>query len=107
LDSLTSPADPSVRETETREYGLSHADLERILPRLLAGTPPRHCGNRFEFAVGPAKHVTVILGAELERRIAGLRLPYTVVGFEFEGLAGAERVAFLARFGRAFQKGGG
>jgi len=86
---------------------LSHADLERILPRLLAGTPPRHCGNRFEFVLGAAKQVTVVLGAELERRIAGLRLPYTAVSFEFEGLAATESVEFLSRFGRAFQKGGG
>ncbi|MEQ8495922.1 MAG: hypothetical protein RLW42_17050, partial [Gammaproteobacteria bacterium] len=53
------------------------------------------------------RRLVVRLAAERERRIALLRLPVTDVHFEFTAFPAAARDAFLARFDRAFQKGGG
>lgn len=53
------------------------------------------------------RRVVIELSEQGERRIALLRLPVTHVGFSFHGYTTPEREQFMARFDRAFQRGGG
>lgn len=51
--------------------------------------------------------VHIRLGAEQERRIASLAMPYIRVDFRFENLDAEQRTRFYTAFQRSFQKGGG
>lgn len=87
--------------------GLSHADLARILPRLIPGVAPICDGLAYRFALGDRKSVCLLPGPERERRIALIRVPYLELTLEYRELDAAERAGFRARFERAFQTGGG
>ena len=98
-------SDPAVVR---REYGLSHADLRRILPRLTdASFASAEDYFSLEFADG--RRVCLTVSPERERRLGLLRLPVVDIAFSFEGTAWVETecAAFLRHFDRAFQKGGG
>ena len=90
----------------TRELGLTHAEFHRSLPPAIAHRPCRFDGERVIVEDG-AKTVTMTLGPQQQRRIASLRVPFVVVGFEFVGFNGAELEDFMKRFERYFQRGGG
>lgn len=102
-----SAAPGSVSCSEVREYGVSHADLERLLPRLLHDVEPIRTADGFLFPLAGGRAITLVPGPERERRLAGLRLPCTEIRFEFVGLSQSECESFRARFGRVFHKGGG
>jgi hypothetical protein len=93
--------------SETRQYGLSHADLARILPRFMPGTAPTVTGNTYVFSLAAGQAVSLAVGPEQERRLGLLRMPFVDLTFGYEGLDAGERAAFRARFDRSFQKGGG
>ncbi len=93
--------------SETRQYGLSHADLARILPRFLPGVTPTCNGAHYHFALGNQQSVSISLGAEQERRLGGIRILFVDLTFEFAGLDALRRQDFQTRFDRSFQKGGG
>ena len=93
--------------SETRQYGLSHADLARILPRFLPGVIPTCDGTHYHFALDTQQSVSISLGPEQERRLGGIRIHFVDLTFEFAGLDATRRQAFQARFDRSFQKGGG
>lgn len=94
-------------ERERRDMGITHADFRRIFPRLLADAASAEIGllSRVRWADG--RDLTVEVSPELERRIATLRMPYVHIRFIFQGFADDDADAFLARFDRAFHKGGG
>ena len=89
-----------------KEMSISHREFLRILPGALDGRDCRRDGARVVVGEG-ARRVEITLGAEGERRIALLRLPVTPVRIVFFGHTTDETEAFLARFERAFQRGGG
>lgn len=92
--------------TLTREYGLSHSDLARILPRLtLAKFEAVAGGYLFGFVEGRRLRVTP--GPEQFRQIASLRIPFLEITFHFTGWTETQIGEFLVHFNRAFQKGGG
>ena len=93
--------------SETRQYGLSHADLARILPRFLPGVIPTCDGTRYHFALSNLQSVSISLGPEQERRLGGIRILFVELTFEFVGLDAVQRHDFQVRFDRSFQKGGG
>ena len=93
--------------TETRQYGLSHADLARILPRFLPGTTPTSIGYAYHFKLAEGQSVSITLGPEQVRRLGLLRIPFVDLKFDFAGLDETQRRDFRVRFDRSFQKGGG
>lgn len=92
--------------TITREYGLSHADLARILPRLTTARLEVIAGD-YVFAFADGRRLTLSPGAQQTRQIASLRIPYLQATFCFAGWESAQIEEFFTRFDRAFQKGGG
>jgi hypothetical protein len=107
---VTAAADGEHEQRETisftRELGLTHAEFHRSLPAAIAHRPCRSDGDRVIVEEG-TKTVTMTLGPQQQRRIASLRLPFVVVGFEFVGFTAAEFEDFMRRFERYFQRGGG
>ena len=92
--------------TLTREYGLSHSDLARILPRLTSATLEAVAGDYlFNFIEGRRLRVTP--GPEQFRQIASLRIPFLQITFHFTGWSQTQIGEFFVHFNRAFQKGGG
>lgn len=89
-----------------KEMALTHADFFRSLPNALDGETCAIDGTtiRIESAAGTW---TIELGPEGERRIALLSVPATPIKLVFEGYGEAARQTALARFERAFQRGGG
>lgn len=93
---------------QVKEYGLSHADLARILPRFWPGATLEGDATRgWRFDLGGGRGFTVLPGAELLRRIGQIRMPYLQVCVEFDGFTAEEIDAFWIRFNRSFHKGGG
>jgi hypothetical protein len=90
----------------TRQLGLTHAEFHRSLPPAIAHRAFTVENNRIRIDVGE-RTVTMELGPQRYRAIASLRLPYVEVTFTFIGFSGGERHAFMERFERYFQRGGG
>ncbi|MEQ8663575.1 MAG: hypothetical protein RLW62_22385 [Gammaproteobacteria bacterium] len=104
---MSAAGDSAARRAVRREMGISHADFRRIFPRLLDDAAASVDGTGAHASWPDGRLLTVRLSPERERRIALLRLPTTDLEFEFRGFSPAACEAFLGRFDRAFQKGGG
>lgn len=90
----------------TRELGLTHAEFYRSLPPAIAHRVFTVEDNRVRIDDGD-RTVTIELGEQRYRSIASLRLPYLEARFTFLGFTTAERLKFMERFERYFQRGGG
>jgi hypothetical protein len=88
-----------------KEYGLSHADLARVLPRL--GTCRWDATGSYYELDWEGRVVSIGVGPEQQRRLGMMRLPFVSLEFRFRGWPPASVPTFLARFDRSFQKGGG
>lgn len=86
--------------------GLTHDDFWRLLPRAM-GSHPYTVEGLFVVATVDQGSLKITLGPPLERRIALLRLPYSVVSFTFEGVTETQQLAFKRHFDLHFQRGGG
>ena len=95
-----------VPERFTREMGLTHAEVVRTLPPAIEHRPFTIEDDVVRIELD-GRRVTIRLGAQRWRSIASLRVPYLSVTFAFEGFPDAERVQFMQRFERYFQRGGG
>lgn len=89
-----------------KEMGTTHREFFRLLPAALGGDEYRVDG-RVVTVGGGGRRLTITLSAEAERRIASLVLPVTHVRLVLTGYPAEEAAAVLARFDRAFQRGGG
>lgn len=106
----SAPAQPTERSdrVEREEMGITHGDFFRIFPRLMA--PAEVIREGLQVTVtweADRRSLQVALSEEKKRKIAQLRIPYVELEFRFRNFSSHERQAFLARFHRAFQKGGG
>lgn len=90
----------------SREMGLTHADFWRLLPKAMGAHPYTIDGDVVHATVDGGQLV-ITLGQPEVRRIALLRLPYSVVSFTFTGLEESLQLAFKAHFDLHFQRGGG
>jgi len=99
------PEAPAPVET-VREMGVTHAEFFRSLPPALGDAGHRIDGTLIRVSLPPGR-LEIRLGPEGVRRIASLSLPRTVVTLRFENLERDAVDAFLLRFERAFQRGGG
>ncbi len=95
-------------EVERRdEMGISHADFLRIFPRLVTDAAHADIGPDSRVSWPDGRTLRVQVSPEQRRRIALLSIPYVDIRFEFQGFSATAREAFMGRFDRAFQKGGG
>lgn len=98
-----------------KEMGLGAADFFRLLPRALAGMDYEIDGGGIEGGIDGARVETALQGRRLaiaaeplaDRRIAALVVERCRVTLAFHGWRAEDRLAFLARFDRAYHKGGG
>ena len=95
---------PEIRYS--REMGVTDEDFFRILPKAM-GEHPYRVENRTVHGRIDDGHVKIVLGAQQERRIALLRLPFAEVSFTFRGVPEARQQAFKRNFDLYFQRGGG
>lgn len=89
-----------------KDMGLRAAEILRGLPRAAGPLPWREDAGRM--VIGEAgRGVSITLRALPDRRVGSLCLPVTRVTMVFDGLPEVDRQSFLARFDRAFHRGGG
>ena len=91
----------------TWTYALSHADLQRLVPRLVAPWPCTRASNEIRIDCPDERALRIELGPETERRVGSLRLRDTRFTFVFEGWSDAAVRAFLVHCTRGLQQGGG
>ena len=89
-----------------REMGFGHSDVLRLLPSALTDHTYSIADNQIVIAAGEQR-VEIELEPEGERQIATMRVPVTTLHFRFAGYQQSEINAFMTRFLRAFQGGGG
>jgi hypothetical protein len=89
-----------------KEMTISHRDFFRVLPGALETDDFCIEGDTVTSGDG-GRRLTIVLAPEAERRIALLKLPVTRVSLEFAGYEAAAVADAVARFDRAFQRGGG
>ena len=89
-----------------KDMGITHADFFRMLPNAVGD---RNCQIRKDGAtlIRGKERILISMGPEQERRIAMIRLPHVMVSFSFEAMTAEQVQAFIKRFDRAFQRGGG
>lgn len=85
---------------------ISHSEFRRILERAFAGELRQVRSDRFDLEPEGGR-ISVILGQESSARIGIITIPVTTVSLEFHEMEEDEARAFLTRFDRAFQRGGG
>lgn len=90
----------------SREMGLTHDDFWRLLPRAMGEHSYERKGDHVHASVNHGT-LQIHLGPTQERKIALLRLPYSVVSFRFEGIEQEQQMAFKTHFDLHFQRGGG
>ena len=90
----------------SRDMGITHSEFFRTLPAALPALPYTIQGHDVIVAED-ARRLVITLSPEGRRRIAALSLPTTQVHFTFSGYSPQEVEQFMARFDRAFQRGGG
>lgn len=90
-----------------KEMGITHAEFRRLLPRALGHPDAPMEGTNFSCILPGGGALKIELGPESERQIALMRIATTPVTLTFEGLSDADVAAFVARFDRVYQRGGG
>ncbi len=91
-----------------RSMALNRQEFLRILPGALASDEAIETADEVT-VIGrhPDRSIVIALRAAAERRLGALRLPVLEVKLAFHGYTETEREAFLDRFSRTFQRGGG
>ncbi len=102
MTEVTAPASLVIH----KEMTISHADFRRVLAGARLGGEIRDAGGAFEIVDG-GRRLAITLSPERRRKLGLIDLPVTDVRLAFEGFSPAEMADTLARFDRAFQRGGG
>jgi hypothetical protein len=98
---------PTPPLTFTRDHGLTEADWLATLPGAVRDHPvERPAPDRAIIRIGTGT-LTLHWQAAPERRIALVRMPRLIVSYRFDGVAAADRAAFLRYFDLFMQRGGG
>jgi hypothetical protein len=90
-----------------RDYGCTEAEWLRWLPVATQALPLDHPAPGWATVDLAGGHLHLRWQVLPPRRIALMVLPRLAVQFRFEGVADADRAAFLRQFDRATQRGGG
>lgn len=89
-----------------RQMALDHREFLRSLRPLLQGCEWRQRGDRVHIHTADGE-VVVTLQPTTVQPLGALRLPRTRVELDLRALDDESAAAFMARFERAFQRGGG
>ncbi len=89
-----------------REMSITHREFLRLLPHALEGRAYRHENNTV-VVNDDSRTIKIALSPESMRKIASLTLPVTEIRIELENFSVDEQAAFLKKFDRTFQRGGG
>ena len=89
-----------------RDMGITHSEFFRTLPAALAALPYTIQGHEVMIS-DDTRRLVISLSPESRRRLGVLSLPTTQVHFTFSGYSSQDIDRFMARFDRAFQRGGG
>ena len=102
-------ATPRMSETRfERVQSLSHADLRRLLPRLLAGeATTRWSGAGYHAAFPDGRVLDIALGSESVRQLGSLRIISTALTLSFQHWSPEALAAFMTHYERSLQQGGG
>jgi len=90
----------------SRDMGLTHADFYRLLPAAMGPHTYRIEGDTVHGQIHDGT-VKIRIGAQQERRIALMRIPFAQVSFLFQGVTREQQETFKANFDLRFQRGGG
>ena len=90
----------------SRDMGITHSEFFRTLPAALPALPYTVQGRDI-IITEDTRRLVISLSPEGRRRIAALSLPTTQAHFTFSGYSPQDIERFMARFDRAFQRGGG
>jgi hypothetical protein len=85
---------------------LTREDFRRTLPAAVGALPHRWEGDRVTIAADGGQ-IVITLTDQPARALGSLRLPVLAVEFRFEGFTPDTVAAFMTRFDRHFQRGGG
>jgi len=91
----------------SRVQALSHADLFRLLPRLVAPAEVRAGTEGMLARFADGRRLGIRLEPETGYHLGSLRLRSTRFTLEFEGWLESQIRAFLAHCDRSLQQGGG
>jgi hypothetical protein len=89
-----------------REMGCTREDLLRWLPGATGHAPARVEGDSVVLSIAGGE-VRITARPRPPRRIALVALPVLAISFRFDGVAPADREAFLERFDLYTRRGGG
>ena len=89
-----------------KEMGITHAEFFRLI-EVAFDTDLYEAHSRGASMSDGGRTVDIELGQEGVRQIAMLSVPRTPVQLTLTGYSDAEADAFVARFDRAYQRGGG
>ena len=92
--------------TRSLEMTLTRADFLRLLPGAVAQEPLQIADDTFQCGEGGRTWSLRLVPLE-DRRLGSVSLPRHRVELHLEGHTPAEAEAFLSRFLRGFQRGGG
>lgn len=92
--------------TIEKQMGITHAEFYRLIDIALGGVPHERVANGIWWEAD-GKRGQITLGPQALRQIALLAVPTTPVTIELTGYDDASVTAFLDRFDRAYQRGGG
>ena len=90
----------------SRDMGITHGEFFRTLSSALPTLGYTVQGSDV-IVSDDTRRLVIHLSPEGRRRIAALSLPTTQVHFTFSGYSPQDVEQFMARFDRAFQRGGG
>ena len=91
----------------TRDMSITYEDFFRTLTPILTDFPHTKRDDGVILELPAEGRLDISLGPARKRRIASISLPAVDVTFRFEGIAQPEVDAFMQRFERHFQRGGG
>ena len=86
--------------------GISHGDFFRVFPAVIDHQPFERSPDGSAY-VEEGRCLAITLSPESRRRMGMLEIPVTMVTFMFEGHTREQVDAFMVRFDRHFQRGGG
>lgn len=89
-----------------KEMGITRSEFLRLLKTAVDPASFNQSGDDVDVIGAPGK-VRIRLSGDRERRIALIRLPVLDVDLELSGFSGEALRAFMTRFDRAYQRGGG
>ena len=92
--------------TVVKDMAVTPAEFFRILPRALPSRRYDICGRAATVDEGDCQ-VTIAVEPAPPRRLARVVIERSIVTLTFTACGSRARLAFLARFDRAFQRGGG